>query len=92
MVVCLSHRSDRENRLAQGQHAIVMRRFHRMVEENIGEPLYIPERCNAIGVSERTLRMCCREHLGMAPKRYLLLRRMHLARGRCAKQAPVRHQ
>ena len=69
-----------------------MRRFRRVVEESPEQPLFIPEICKAIGVSERTLRMCCREHLGMAPKRYLLLRRMHLARGRCAKQAPVRHQ
>jgi transcriptional regulator GlxA family with amidase domain len=63
-----------------------MGRFHRLVEENAGDPLYIPEICKAIGVSERTLRMCCQEHLGMAPKRYLLLRRMHLAR-RALRQA-----
>jgi len=80
MVGCLDTRERRENSLAQGQHAIVMRRFRNVVEENPGEPLYIPEICKAIGVSETTIRMCCQEHLGMAPKRYLLLRRMGLAR------------
>src|SRR5262249_3412612 len=80
VIGCLGHQEERANSLAQGQHAIVMRRFHRVVEEHPEQPLYIPEICKAIGVSERTLPMCCQEHLGMAPKRYLLLRRMHLAR------------
>ena len=80
MVACLGHRDDRENSLARGQHALVMRRFRRVVEENPEQPLYIPDICKAIRVSERTLRTCCQEHLGMAPKRYLLLRRMHLVR------------
>jgi AraC-like DNA-binding protein len=58
-----------------------MRRFRRIVEEKPKEPLYyIPEICKAIRVSERKLRVCCQEHLGMSPKPYLLLRRMHLAR------------
>jgi len=87
MVACLAHSEDRENGLAQGQHAIVMRRFRRVVEENPEQPLYIPEICKAIRVAGRTLRMCCQEHLGMGPKRYLLLRRMHLAR-RALRQAP----
>ena len=80
MADCLASREARDNTLAQGQHAIVMRRFRRIVEENSEEPLYIPEICNAIGVSSRTLQLCCHEHLGMGPKHYLLLRRMHLAR------------
>ena len=63
-----------------------MRRFRRVVEENSEHPLYIPEICKAIRVSDWTLRMVCQEHLGMGPKRYLLLRRMHLAR-RALRQA-----
>jgi transcriptional regulator GlxA family with amidase domain len=51
-----------------------------VLEENPGQPLYIPEICKAIGVSDRTLRVCCQEQLGMGPKHYLLLRRLHLAR------------
>ena len=82
------HRQGRESSLAQGQHAIVMRRFRRVVEENPEQPLYIPEICKAIRVPDRTLRLCCQEHLGMGPKRYLLLRRMHLARRALREAAP----
>jgi len=79
MVDCFAGGEARENSLAHAQHAIVMRRFRRVVEENPEHPLYIPEICKAIGVSSRTLQACCHEHLGMGPKRYLLLRRMNLA-------------
>ena len=88
MVDCLASREARENTLAQGQHAIVMRRFRRVVEENPEHPLYIPEICKAIGVSSRTLQACCHEHFGMGPKHYLLLRRMHLARQALRLAAP----
>jgi AraC-like DNA-binding protein len=86
MVACLAHGDGRESSSARGQHAIVMRRFRRVVEENPEQPLYTPEICKAIRVPDRTLRMCCEEYLGMGPKRYLLLRRMHLAR-RALRQA-----
>jgi len=81
MVGCLADGEVREDSLAQQHHALIMRRFHKVVEENPEQPLYIPEICKAIRVSQRTLLACCQEHLGMAPKRYLLRRRMHLARG-----------
>jgi AraC-like DNA-binding protein len=88
MVGCLDHREDRGSSAAQGQHAIIMRRFRRVVEENPEQPLYIPEICKAIRVPSRTLRMCCQEHLGMGPKRYLLLRRLGLVRRALRDAAP----
>jgi AraC-like DNA-binding protein len=80
MVGCLAPQKARENTLAQGQHAIIMRRFRRILEDNPEQPLYIPEICKAIRVPDRTLRQCCQEYLGIGPKRYLLLRRLHLVR------------
>jgi AraC-like DNA-binding protein len=80
MVGCLGPAEAREDRAALRQHALIMRRFRQTVEENPDQALYIPELCAAIGVSERTLRVCCQEQLGMSPKRYLTLRRMNLAR------------
>jgi AraC family ethanolamine operon transcriptional activator len=80
MVGCLDHNEAREDSVAQRQHELIMRRFRRVVEENPDQPLYIPELCKSIRVSERTLRVCCQEQLGLGPKRYLLFRRLHLAR------------
>ena len=80
MVSSLGEQSVREDRSALRHHATILRRFRRAVEETPDQALYIPELCKAIGVADRTLRACCQEQLGMSPKRYLLLRRMHLAR------------
>ena len=88
MVGCLSEGEVREDRSALRHHASIMRRFRRAVEENTDQALYIPELCKSIGVSDRTLRVCCQEQLGLSPKRYLLLRRMHLARRALRESAP----
>lgn len=88
MVACLESEEVREDRSALRQHALVMRRFRRAMEENPDQALYIPELCKTIGVSDRTLRSCCQEQLGMSPKRYLLFRRMNLARRALRDSAP----
>jgi len=80
VIHCLDSGERQEDRAAQRQHAAIMRRFHRVVEEHLGEPLYISELCREVGASERTLNVCCHEHLGMGPKHFLLLRRMHMVR------------
>jgi AraC-like DNA-binding protein len=80
MVSCLTAADTGEERAALRRHELIMRRFHTMIEEHPEEPLYIPEICKAIGIAERTLRTCCKEHLGVSPKHYLLTRRMQLAR------------
>ena len=61
-------------------HAAIMRRLEEVLEANLDGPLYVMEICKAARVSAKTLRLCCQEQLGMSSKRYLLLRRMHLAR------------
>jgi|SRR5271155_349407 len=79
MVDCFGNSEAGEDSVAQRQHELIMRRFRRVVEQNPDLPLYVAELCKAIGVSERTLRVCCQEQLGVGPKRYLQLRRLHLA-------------
>jgi AraC-like DNA-binding protein len=88
MISCLSEGHVGEERSALRHHATILRRFRRAVEENPDQALYIPELCKAIAVSDRTLRVCCQEQLGMSPKRYLLLRRMHLARRALRESSP----
>jgi AraC-like DNA-binding protein len=80
MVACLATGDGSEEHGARRRHALIMQRFHRVAAEHPDQPLYIPEICKAIGVSERTLRVCCQEQLGTSAKHFLLVRRMHLAR------------
>ena len=85
---CLSGEYAGEDRLAQRRHSLIMRRFRRVVEENPDRALYIPELAAEIAVSLSTLRVCCEEQLGMSPKRYLMLRRMHFVRRALLDSAP----
>ena len=87
MIDCLGTGEVQEDRAALRQHQMIMRKFHRVVAEHPDQPLYIPELCRAIGTSERALRVCCEENIGMGPKRYLVLRRMNFARQALMKSA-----
>jgi AraC-like DNA-binding protein len=80
MVDCLSVGALEEDTAAKRHHRAIMRRFHAAIEDNGDQPLFLSELCASIGVTERTLRRCCQEQLGMPPKRFLLLRRMHMVR------------
>ncbi len=80
MIACLTAGTPTEARRQPGQHAKIVSRFLGFLEARPDEPVYLTEICTAIGASERTLRTCCREVLGVGPVRYLWLRRMHLAR------------
>lgn len=80
MIACLIDPATIENSRSARQRLAVIRRFEQLLEANQDQPLYLTEICAAIGVTDRTLRLHCQEHLGMGPHRYLWLRRMHLAR------------
>ena len=80
MVACVD--DDVEPKAGSGwcHHTAIIKRFEEVLEANCARPMYLAEICAAVGTSQRTLQVCCEEHLGMSPIRYLWLRRMHLAR------------
>jgi AraC-like DNA-binding protein len=80
MVGCQVSGDPADDRSAYRHHAKVVRRLEEALRAGSERSLYMDDMCKAIRASHRTLHVCCREHLGMSPKQYLLLRRMHLAR------------
>ena len=80
MVFCLAGSPSNVVRNVQHHHARVMRRLEETLMANPEQPLYMAELSAQVGASYWTLRDCCLEYLGMSPKRYLWLRRMHMAR------------
>jgi AraC-like DNA-binding protein len=80
MVRCLTEGAPISISGGQHHHSTIMADFENFLSENLLRPIYLADICSATGASERVLRICCQEHLGMGPVRYLWLRRMHLAR------------
>jgi len=79
-IVCMTDGERFEMRRSGRHHLLIMTRLEEFFATHHDRPLYLSEICAGTNVSENTLRLCCREHLGMGPVRYLWLRRMHLAR------------
>lgn len=79
MVRCLASGDGEEGSRSNRRHGATVSRLEDLLAANSGRPLHLAEICATIGVSERTLRLCCQEHLGMGPIQYLWLRRMNLA-------------
>jgi AraC-like DNA-binding protein len=79
-VLCLSGDNEQKRSLANQRHSKIMARFEEFLSSHQTAPVYLAEICAVVGASERTLRACCQEQLGMGPIKYLHLRRMHLAR------------
>jgi AraC-like DNA-binding protein len=88
MISCLTAPESQQTSIAQGRSRTLMRKFHALLEANPEEPIFIPDLSAALGVSGRTLRNCCQEHLGMGLKRYLTLRRIHFVRRSLVEGSP----
>jgi AraC-like DNA-binding protein len=80
MILCLTEGHSDNVRNLHRHRATVMRRLEEVLTSTSDRPLYMPQLCATVGASYTTLRDCCQEYLGMSPKRYLWLRRMHLVR------------
>jgi AraC-like DNA-binding protein len=80
LVACLTTAKTRAEVLPVPHCATIMGRFEDILEQHLGQPRYIPELCELIGVSAHALRACCVQFLGMSPARYVLLRRLREVR------------
>ena len=80
MITCLAEGAPERVSIALNHHLKVIGKLEEFFAANPDRSLYVAEICAATGTSERALRACCHEQLGMGPMRYLWLRRMHLAR------------
>ena len=89
LVNCLTADDANGNLKTRRHHADIMIRFEDALTTHRGPPLNMPALCAAIDVPERTLRVCCAEFLGMSPTRYLLLRRLNMARSALRRADPV---
>jgi AraC-like DNA-binding protein len=79
-VLCVTQGHLDNARNVHRNHATIMRRLEEVLTSTPDGPLYMPQLCRMVGASYTTLYDCCQEYLGMSPKRYLWLRRMHLVR------------
>jgi AraC-like DNA-binding protein len=80
LIDCLTAGAVQQDTSAGESHASVMIRFEEVLAIRCEGPLRVPELCTAIGVSEQTLRSCCKKFLGISPSHYLRLRRLNLVR------------
>ena len=76
LIECLSEGADVETATGR-RHRDILARF----EDLLAAEPFLPMTgiCTALGVSERSLRECCKKHLGMGPSGYRRLRAMQQA-------------
>ena len=80
LVVCLIRAKINEESTAKRHQALVMIRFEEVLAKHLGRMPRMPELCERVCVSDRTLRSYCVEFLGISPARYVLLRRLKAVR------------
>jgi AraC-like DNA-binding protein len=80
LIECISARGQNRNTKTLGRHIEIMRAFEDALCVCIERDVLLSDLFDAVGVPERTLRLCCGRFLGMGPRRYLQIRRLNKAR------------
>jgi AraC-like DNA-binding protein len=88
LVNCLTAEDAEDYSETRRHHAEIMVRFEDALAMLADRNLNMSALCVAIGVPERTLRMCCNEFLGTSPRRYFLLRRLNMVRSALRRADP----
>jgi AraC-like DNA-binding protein len=80
LVNCLTADDAFGHLATRRDHVSIMMQLEEVLIAHIDQELSVPKLCSAVGVPERTLRMCCAKFLGMGPSQFLRLRRLNLIR------------
>jgi AraC-like DNA-binding protein len=80
LVNCLRAEDAHVNSRISRHCVDVVLRFEDALSDYMDRGPSIAELCPALGVTERTLRMCCTVLLGVSPSQYIRLRRQHFVR------------
>jgi AraC-like DNA-binding protein len=80
LVNCLTNSNAYDYSARKRHHMEIIARLEDVSAANFERSLKMSELCMVIGASERTLRTCCTEFLGMGPSRYLRLKRLNMVR------------
>jgi AraC-like DNA-binding protein len=78
-----------EESIALHRRRQVMARFDALLREEPEVPFQVSDVCEALAIPLRTLQAACGEFLGMGPKQYLVLRRLHLANRALRRAGPA---
>ena len=81
LVNCLAANEVYDPTPTKRHHRSIMARFEKVLAARLDRPLRVPDVCEIIEVSQRTLTTCCAEFLGLSPGRYIRLHRLNVARG-----------
>jgi AraC-like DNA-binding protein len=89
LVTCLTAGPVHDDTVPQPEHTNIMSKFEDVLASHFNRQLPTSEICASIRVSERTLRACCAEFLGMGPSRFQRLRRLNLVRAALLRADPA---
>jgi AraC-like DNA-binding protein len=89
LVACLTTATAYDHGAAKRRHAAIMVRLEEVLVEHLRQPRRLTELCELIGVTDRALRSCCAEFLGIGPSWYVLLRRLKEMRIALRKADPL---
>lgn len=88
LVTCLTVGDVHRDAAANRNHATIMVRFEEVLAKHLYRPMRLLEIRELIGVTDRALRSCCVEFLGISPSQYLHLRQLKLVRSTLRDAAP----
>ncbi len=80
LMECMQGAPTEMSTRSNDRHTEIMGQFEDILHTYPERPPSVADICTALGVRDRTLRVCCQTHLGMGPRLYMRLRNMHLAR------------